>query len=141
MTLAPRDYITERRREIHQRIEGLNAELAVLDRMESALGDGPLLSPTLGLRVGPPTAAVASAPKRRQRVEGGIKSMVLFVLAHIGPRTANQILSEIKHTYDIDLPRTTLSPQLSRLKKDGFVRVDDAVWAVTDKGREHFMLS
>jgi hypothetical protein len=134
MTLAPRDYIAERRREITQGIERLKAELAALDRMESALGDGPLLSPPAQPQTGF-KAIIAANNGRRQRIEGGIKSLVLAVLQR-EPMTANQILAAIKLNFDIALPRTTLSPQLSRLKADDQVSVNDSVWEITEKGRK-----
>lgn len=58
-----------------------------------------------------------------------LKDMVLAVL-HALNRGAEalEIVSEIKATYDKDVMRSSLSPQLSRLKAEGKLILDDKVW-------------
>src|SRR5690242_16433448 len=105
MTLAPRDYIIERRREICQRMEALRAELHALDRMESALADGPLMAASTADQANVPagTAEGGATPRRRRVIEGGIKSLIMDVLTHIpGNMTAtpaNSILRKIKERH------------------------------------------
>lgn len=64
--------------------------------------------------------------------EKTIKEYVLSIL-HVEGRgmTALEILAGIKNRYGLDYPRTSLSPQLSRLKADGKITRDGVVWSLT----------
>lgn len=140
MTLAPRDYIAERRREIYQRMEALRAELRDLDRMESALADGPLMA-TKGTESAKTDDTATPERRRRRVIEGGIKSLIMEVLMQMEGETcmsAQSVLRQIKAQFGVDLPRTSLSPQLSRLHKDGMVSVNNSLWYATQKGRAAF---
>lgn len=142
MTMTPREYIASKRKEISERMQQLRVELAELDRMESALSPMPPLDsgPDLvaqlegdhGITVIPSTAAPI---KKRRFIEGGIKSAVMGVLVAKTPRglTSQEILEALK-AKGIFLPRTSLSPQLSRLKKDTDIELNEGVWTATSKG-------
>ncbi len=123
-------------------MEALKAELVALDRMESALAEGPLLAPAHPA----PTSLlhrVVDASRKRRRIEGGIKSLVMQVLNGLpvdGGMTAQEILVSLRVMFGTDLPRTSLSPQLSRLRQDLLVRVDAGRWYATPKGREAYPL-
>lgn len=135
MTLAPKDYITERRREISQRMQSLRDELGLLDKMESALGDSVLTPLPAAVQIPRPDGV---APKPRMRFEQGIKGMVLAVLDDAGAvgLSAMQMLIEIKKTFGYELPRTSLSPQLTRLKRSELIGSSNGIWLITSKGRE-----
>jgi hypothetical protein len=142
MTLAPRDYIIERRRDIYQRMEALRAELQALDRMESALAEGPLMGAGAADQAKTPAVFAtkeAATHRRRRVIEGGIKSLIMDVLTSMeGNMTAtpaNSILRKIKERHGVDLPRTSLSPQLSRLRKEGMVSLVNGMWYATAGGR------
>lgn len=66
-----------------------------------------------------------------------IKDMTKKVLAsRTGGMTATQIIEQIKAEYGVDLPRTSLSPQLSRLKQEG-VLVDHAgIWSLVNSNSQ-----
>lgn len=105
--------------------------------MESAITGQEILH---GFEVYDPRDAKAPlepAP-RRKRFDGGIKGMVLAVLDDAGALglSAMQMIVEIKKTYGHDLPRTSLSPQLTRLKRSGLVGASNSIWLITDKGRD-----
>jgi len=138
MTLAPRDYIAERRRDISQRMEALKAELKQLDLMESAIADGPLML----ARPDPVPNPIAETPPahRRRRVDGGIKAIIMKVLVPLYPNgmPAKEILVSMKVLFGVDIPRTSLSPQLSRLSKELSVAVSDGKWRATEKGRNTY---
>ena len=59
-----------------------------------------------------------------------IKEMILEVLRQIEPRgaTALEILDLIRAQWKPDLERTTLSPQLTRLRKRNEIHNDRGVW-------------
>jgi len=47
--------------------------------------------------------------------------------------TALEILAAINLKFGTDYPRTSLSPQLSRLKADGRIEREGIVWRLTNK--------
>jgi hypothetical protein len=59
-----------------------------------------------------------------------IKQGVLKVLEKVAPEglTALSILERLRVDLGMDYPRTSLSPQLSRLKTEGKVRLQGGVW-------------
>lgn len=110
-----RDFITARRTELRQQIQKLSAELDELERAEAALG-----SPA---NVGPAKAG---------RANGGmtIKDAILDVLANNPDGAdAQEILAMINEGYGLSVVRTSLSPQLSRLKSEGKITLTGKVWA------------
>ena len=127
MTLAPKDYIAARRQELRQQIQLLDDELRLLDRMESALPGQPAVynGPEFDL-----------APTKRRQFEKSIKEMVLEVLRanDMAPMSALDILDAIKTRFGADIERTSLSPQLSRLKNDGLIAARNNAWAITMLG-------
>ena len=65
-----------------------------------------------------------------------IKDMVVMVLAEAGPSglSALSILDRIRERWQPDLERTTLSPQLSRLKGDGQIMNVARAWKLAEYG-------
>lgn len=117
-----RDFISKRRAELEAKLsalaEPIYAELAELDAAEAAL-----------------------APKRAQQQADGdqratdenkmtIKDMVLDVLGVVPSADANEVLKYIKQRFGVELARTSLSPQLSRLKGDGKIVLRGKRWSL-----------
>lgn len=65
--------------------------------------------------------------KHRKRGIITIKEMCLSILSD-GPLSAADLMIEIRNRYELDVPRTSLSPQLSRLKQDGRVVEKEHIW-------------
>ena len=86
---------------------------------------------------------VIRAEREKNLVEGPhgrmtIKDMARMVLAESKDGlTAEEILQKINQTFDVELVRTSLSPQLSRLKQSEFVELDEksGQWTLTKAGR------
>jgi hypothetical protein len=66
-----------------------------------------------------------------------IKDMVLEVLGPIAEGAeALTILQFIKDRFGKEIERTSLSPQLSRLKRDGLLDLDGKLWRIADQNEE-----
>lgn len=65
-----------------------------------------------------------------------IKEGVMQVLRQVAPRglSALSILERLRVDLDMDYPRTSLSPQLSRLKQEGKIRLEGGVWFLNENG-------
>lgn len=115
-----------------QLLAEVNSELDELDRVESALGvpnafnafsQNPLASNAADL-----------APE-----DLTIQQMALFSLdirrEHGG--TAQQVMEYIEQDFQRSLERTSLSPQLSRLRKSGKLAFVEGVYFITELGAEY----
>lgn len=77
--------------------------------------------------------------KKRRRMSSGIKpgsikAAVVDVLSrHPTGLIALDILRHINAERDVPLERTSLSPQLSRLQRDGLIENDEGVWKIVSK--------
>ena len=115
MNTTLRDFIDSRETAIKEQIKALRAELAEIKLARQALNGG-----AQDLQTSPNN----SSPT--------IKEMVRTILdAAPSGLTAHQILEKINSDYGKDIERTSLSPQLSRLKSDNEVFLDG------DIGRRH----
>lgn len=85
--------------------------------------------------------AVASQPKAKatpraktKAIGMTLKEMIIAVLrAHRGGMDALSILAAINDRWEIGLARTSLSPQLSRLKAEGKLRLVGKDWSLVQK--------
>ncbi|WP_093151572.1 hypothetical protein [Thalassobaculum litoreum] len=111
-----RDFIASRKAEIRQQISALRREIDELERAEVAISEeGGSQSPRTG-----------DAP---QPAKGTIKDMILQVLEDQGNGAESaEIIDMIKARFDVEVPRTSMSPQLSRLKANGLVGVVGKRW-------------
>jgi hypothetical protein len=76
---------------------------------------------------------VNNAMERRESQEKTIKEAVLDILsAKPNGLTATEILRDLNLNKDRRYARTSLSPQLSRLKRDGKVRQSGIVWSLAN---------
>ena len=73
---------------------------------------------------------IVASIRRRRVSERTIKEAVLETLREHGPKTALEILALINEKLGADYPRTSLSPQLSRLKADNQITRDGILWSV-----------
>lgn len=72
----------------------------------------------------------------RAKNEATIKERVLMLLDLIGPLTSGQILDALQKDTMPHLQRTSLSPQLSRLKADGKIDLVNGVWVRVEPASE-----
>lgn len=126
------NFITERIRAldaeegpIRVRLEAITEEREQLRKAAAAAG--------IRLPDGPAEIAKAlqilAKPTRRTIPEKTIKEAVIEVLkAKGGSMTALEILSAINLKFSMDYPRTSLSPQLSRLKAEGQIERNGIAW-------------
>lgn len=106
-----RTFIADRRSQILREMATLRVELEDLDRAEAALGDKPAATPT------------SAVPKT-------LKGMAIDVLrshSRVG-LAAGQILDAIERKFDLKVERSSLSPQLSRLKREGILAQEGKNW-------------
>lgn len=106
-----RAFILERRSQINREIELLRAELLDLEKAEAALGE----------------ILVAPADDKRPATLKGMAIEVLRSHSMAG-LTASQILDGIQKRFDLKIERSSLSPQLSRLKKEGILAQEGKNW-------------
>lgn len=120
MATTLRDFITSREGEIREQMKALRSEMKELQLAKAALG---------GQGDAPESAAASSAPT--------IKDMAKAVLAKAEKGlTANEILDAIKAEFQRAIERTSLSPQLSRLKDTGDVVLHGDRWWTPDAYRK-----
>ncbi|AMJ62277.1 hypothetical protein [Bosea sp. PAMC 26642] len=83
------------------------------------------------------TQGVGMTVSRRPIPEKTIKEAVLEVLGVLGTGlTALDLLSAINAKFDTDYPRTSLSPQLSRLKAEGKITRLGNLWSLAPDAPE-----
>lgn len=109
---AIRAFIAKREKEIREQMRSLRSELDELKAIRKTL------EPNL------------SAIERSSSPPGPtIKDMVKTVLAASPDGlSANAILQAIDGQYQVKIERTSLSPQLSRLRQEGDVVLDGGLW-------------
>ncbi|MFG1271646.1 hypothetical protein [Xanthobacter flavus] len=134
-TLA--SFIVRRRREILAAREALLAQIEALDSesdlIEKAAKAAGIVEEFEAVDRIPPTLGMRGPDRPRQRIlpERTIKEAVVEILreARHG-MTALQILPLVNERLNVDYPRTSLSPQLSRLKAEGVLLRDGIVWSL-----------
>jgi hypothetical protein len=122
------DFISRRRRELaaqagqlRDQLHVLEAEIDQLDRAAKAAGIPPF----------DPAAAHDIDYVTPHLSERTIKAAVLAVLNEVGRgMTALEILAAINSRFNSSYARTSLSPQLSRLKQQGSIERDGIVWSL-----------
>lgn len=113
-----RNYIETRREEILRQIDELKAELQEIKLAETAIKLG----------------VVNSAPtKPYSDNRSTIKQMVAEVLqGRPNGADAADIVTLIKQEFGEDVARSSLSPQLSRLKEEGKVILEGRIWRLSE---------
>lgn len=112
-----RQFLSERREQIQAQMKTLRAELREIEAATAALPDA--------TSIGESRAAVA----RERRRGPTLKVLAVQVLKHYPDGLeANDIRQKIAETHGIEIKRSSMSPQLSRLAKDGIVRLAGRRW-------------
>jgi hypothetical protein len=121
MSEALQDFIARRLSEIDEACAALDDERSRLLKAASAAG--------ISLQT---TQPLARDRRRNQKAASGtIKKAVLDVLLRAGrPMQTQEILKEINALLATDYPRSSLSPQLSRLKADGKINHNGEAWEI-----------
>ncbi|WP_157222498.1 hypothetical protein [Novosphingobium sp. AP12] len=115
MATTLRDFIAQRETEIRDQQKALKAELRELQIAKAALGG----------QASPPSSAPSGATAT-------IKEMARQVLSgQTSGLNSSGILDAIKKEFGRDIERTSLSPQLSRLKEEGELILNGEVWFTT----------
>jgi DNA-binding transcriptional ArsR family regulator len=123
-----REFLSNRRTEIKQHIADMRAELQDIDTLESTLS-GPRAKKA-------PSDKPARARGRRRSTET-LRDMALAVLKNRPEGVnASQLVAAIKDKFGVDVERASLSPQLSRLNKDGLIRRDGYTWFPVESARD-----
>lgn len=115
MTTTLRDFIAQREAEIRDLQKALRVELRDLQIAKTAL-----------------ESQNSSEASRAQGAAVTIKDMAREVLSsQPGGLNSSGILDGIRKSFGRDVERTSLSPQLSRLKDEGELVLDGEVWFTT----------
>lgn len=132
------EYLRQRRAQIGKSISRLEAEMQALDIAESVYRssqqqkeDDNWPPAESMLDEPPPVPTDLLEGKWRERLRPkSIKEMIGRVLdqTYPGGLTAIEVLKQIQRNWRPELERTTLSPQLSRLKHDGVIKNVDGKW-------------
>lgn len=102
-----REFIASRQAEIAEQMVALRRESRELKTALAALGaDQPKPNGSAGQR--PLT----------------IKQMATSVLRGHGPGSTDSVIEWVKETHGVDVPRSSMTPQLSRLKREGKIELD-----------------
>lgn len=131
------DFISNRLTELKAREKPLRQELEEVVReieqlQRAAEGAGIKVEGFASIAAKP--AMQAAEFPRRSVPEKTIKEAVLSVLRDFpGGLTALEILNKINAHLGVSYPRTSLSPQLSRLKSDGLLRREGNVWRCANR--------
>lgn len=116
--MALLDYLSARRAEIEAQMKALKGELAEIRVAEAALN-------------GAPTGRTAvSGPQGGGVVrEGSIKDWVLKALStYQGGMTTDGVRAAVAGLGGPDVPRNSMTPQLSRLKAAALIELDGRLW-------------
>lgn len=109
-----RQFLADRRTAIQAEMKALRAELREIEAASAAL---------------PMAEAGASAPPRASRAGPTLKELAVEILQrHSEGLEANDIREEMRLKYGVTVKRSSLSPQLSRLAKDGMIRREGHKW-------------
>lgn len=103
MSQSLREFIRAREADIQKQIESLRSELRDLTLARQAIEGAP----------------ASRQPAVQRGVTPTIKEMILEALEkRPSGGVADQIIEWVKADYGVDVPRSSMSPQLSRLKSD-----------------------
>lgn len=121
MSNAAKDYLDD----IRARKRALMDQLKELRELEKAIRAAS-------------AAGSTSSASDKVNDEPTLKEMIVSVLRALGRGAdALEIIDEIKEAYGKSVKRTSLSPQLSRLKGDEKLVLDDKVWYLPEQYEEY----
>lgn len=125
--------LKRRQGEIDREIASLQAERAKIARALEVLSASDLFE------------GDGSEPGLRRRPAGSLKQMAYTVIHDAGKAlTAAQILEKIELEFGQHIERTSMSPQLSRLGQERFLKRHGNLWSIDQRrageGREVYLL-
>lgn len=119
MSQTLRDFIAQREAEVRAQIAKMQSELRELQSAKRAINGA-----AGGKDASPPSGGKAT-----------IKDKIRDVLAeHTNGGTSDDIIKWVKSSFGTEVPRTSMSPQLSRLKSEGVVTLNNStnVWQLAE---------
>lgn len=118
-----REFIATRRSEIKDQMASLRAELRQLDAADRAAAET-----ETGSNAAPSRQSVVRAARPT------IMDMILDVLkGQPDGAKSDEIIEAVKTKFNVEVPRSSMSPQLSRLKARGnLVMTNNNVWRLTE---------
>lgn len=128
-----REFITRRLKELDELEAPLRQQLSAITDEREELRRAVLAAGPPPMRPANPTNQQPGEARRSRRTipEKTIKDAVIEVLRAKGAgMTALEILAAINLKFGTEYPRTSLSPQLSRLKADGRINREGIVWTL-----------
>lgn len=130
MTQSLRDFLNQHVHGLRARQAQLRKELGIVDQ---ELAEALLARSAIGGN--PDASVVASSAQTMNAGKLTIKQMIVEVLG-LMPEGAEalEILDHINKRFDAGLERTSLSPQLSRLKKERVIDRTGLRWSLNEKG-------
>lgn len=143
------DYISSRwtalleaEREVRARFEkeisSIQEERDQLKKAASVVGISVDTPPPETAQHRPPNEVAKTLPRTLKKHKT-IKEAVMSVLLQEGHGlTALEILPRVNELLGEDFPRTSLSPQLSRLAKSNYLTRDGVVWSLTELGKQKY---
>jgi hypothetical protein len=117
--MALRDYLASRRAEIEEQIKALRDELSEIRVAEAAItGTTPIARPQ---------SPKETVPTFR---DGSIKDWILKALEAGPPHglETEDVITWVELLGGPNVPRSSMTPQLSRLKSSGFILLDGRNW-------------
>jgi hypothetical protein len=123
MTPNLREFISARKAEIQGQMKLLRQEMQELRAAEDAITNAPTT------KSGAPSETEPQNPGKLT-----IKDMVVRVLSETGKgMDALKLMENVKGKFGVEVQRTSLSPQLSRLKSEGILVMENKVWSLTSQ--------
>jgi hypothetical protein len=105
-----RDFLANRRSDIQTQLKALRAELREIEAASAALQD-------------PLREGIRSDATSTRRSGPTLKEMAIAILTdHPDGLEANDVRDRIAERFDVQVKRESMSPQLSRLAKEGVIR-------------------
>lgn len=123
-----KEFLATRRKELESKISELRPQVSKLQSelraLQSELSEVEIASNAIG------RSSSGGGPPIRK---GTLKDKIIAVLK-LRPKgaTSTEILDLIAEQFDEAIPRTSLSPQLSRLKSEGWLSLIGSNWRLTD---------
>ena len=128
--------MAKRRQEIISQIKDLEVELAAiqafLNSAQNRQGVLGIPEPPLESIKPPKKLKKRTIKNTRKKAALTIKQMVVKLIGQNGAGlSAIDLMARIKAVYDLEIPRSSLSPQLSRLKQEGRLVDKSGIWCLT----------
>jgi hypothetical protein len=120
------DFIAKRRADITRQISALQMELAKLDAAEQAAAR---IRVGWGIEQAPSTSQMRQPAKGRPIRAGSIKDWILKALnVRPGGLETEEVITQVGLLGGPDVPRNSMTPQLSRLKQAGWIVQVGRLW-------------